>query len=809
MKASHLALVTLVLGLGLGFAAGAVFHSNSPNGSSSGGIPTTLAADRSDGAFSSQSSGSETLSDVEAHRASGSLTSTRTAKAATTSPEAKRLARQSIEFAGSSSASAGDDKADWTHTIRGTVIDQDGQPLPGVKIVSMNRVGLSWRGSVQGKKTAKIGRAWEGIPDIEKKIAESAEQMLENQRNHRTAVSDAMGRFTLRELREGLHNIQAHADGFAFTVQNTHTEQECAFIGERILELELDVRLPDGSQPDNAVVFVSEQRFGRDLAWSPDEPRMRLKEAAFELTVLSGAVQRLDWRNTASDYSSEPIPMNLETAGPGPHVVQLAMNQILRVSLEDASELVPKLPVWMKVASATVEAGTDEAEIDWSEERHSALILTASGSFQVMDLPKGPYWLAAGRGEEGGEPQVVVKVAMELGVTEETIQLEEVDLSQFMVCHCVRAEGSPVAGVSFTVARRGETKFGVDRIDAVVRGRGEYWLPKGAFLTENLTRSLKLPGSSDLSGSGEGGLELVAKSEIDGQVSLPLDLDSHEITVEFQPVCTLDLEFSGDVSAGFTVHLNRLDPDGNPTERYVSSMTTGTKKIPDGGLVSIMGLQPGEYEVDVYETGHGSDSLSFHSRNDRVMSESITIKRTETTLAMSVPTFHEVTVHAPNVAAGETFRLKPKGADRYGSSNSEKLDENATVTFGRVPAGEYTLSGPDRKNPMEVTVPTGQIQWITEVFDAARVRSVEANGAADQAGFQKGDIIVAIDGTPIKGKVSAGTLAKSAREKSVRLTVLRAGATMDFTLGPLGMVDDKKRPTGFSLSTHTLAPGDR
>lgn len=796
MKASHLALVTLVLGLGLGFAAGAVFSSNPV----SAGAPATLMADPSDSGTSDRGSVDEgaSLPSVGARPTTSSASITSSASSA--SPEAKRIARESIQVAGRSGAAGdGEDPSEWTHSIQGTVIDQDGQPMPGVQIVSMNRLGQAWRGVMKGTQTAKIGRAWEGIPDVEESIAKSAESMLENERNHRTAMSDSMGRFTLTGLREGLHAVSAHADGFAFARQTNHTGQECSFIGERVLELELDVRLPDGSQPESAVVFTGEQRYGKEIAWTPEEPRLRLKDAAFEITVRSGSVQRLDWRNIASDYSSEPRPMNLETEGPGPHVIQLAMNQILRVELEDSSELVPKLPVWMKVTSAAATQAARSDEIDWSAEHHSELTRGASGLFQVADLPKGAYWIAAGRGEGNYDPEVIAKITTGLGVTEEKISLDEVDLSQFVVCRCARSEGGPVADVSFQVTSPGERFSRARDIDAVKRGRGEYWLPKDSLFPKE---------STDASASA-GQPELAAKSEVDGQVMVPLEPGADEISIEFLPGCTLHLDIAGDLSAGLSAHVNRLDASGEPTERYITMMTGGIKKIPDDGQLSMMALQPGKYEVNVYETGHGAESFGFKARGDRVMSENIEIIRPETDLRIVVPSMHKVQVHAPNVGAGETFRLSQGDKAVFSTGHRAKLDNDGIATFERVPAGEYVLSGPERKKPMNISVPTGEIQWVTEVIDSARVRSVEAGGAADQAGLRRGDIVIAVDGSPVKGKVRSSTIAKSANQQSVRLTVLRNKESMDVTIGPLGMVDGKPSPIGFSLSTHTLGPDDR
>ncbi|MGH8179461.1 MAG: PDZ domain-containing protein, partial [Steroidobacteraceae bacterium] len=68
----------------------------------------------------------------------------------------------------------------------------------------------------------------------------------------------------------------------------------------------------------------------------------------------------------------------------------------------------------------------------------------------------------------------------------------------------------------------------------------------------------------------------------------------------------------------------------------------------------------------------------------------------------------------------------------------------------------------------------------------ARVREVSPGGAAEQAGVRSGDLIVAVNGTDVRGRESAGRVVELLNDvkpgNKVDLKVLRDGKTQDFTV---------------------------
>ncbi|QDV05102.1 hypothetical protein Poly30_05970 [Planctomycetes bacterium Poly30] len=775
MKASHLALLTLVLGLAVGFAIGAVLNGSESKAAGAPTVGITQAAsvtpDVADAAGDDRLSqvGERPVSDGPAQIAA------RSTSGSTAGPGARTAARKAISTTASKSA---EDTSAWTHTIHGVVLNADGDPLPGVQIVSFNRETKGWRGLMQARDTSEVGRAWEGLPDVEAKLAEQAETLMADRLHASTAISDATGAFTLEKLREGVHAVQAHAEGYVFSPQMTHTGRECVFSGERVVELELDVRLPDGTQPESAVVFPGASNFGSEIAWTSESPRLRLKEASFELIVRSGNVQRLDWRSMTSDFESEPRMVNVDTEGAGPLVVELRANQILRVKVEDASELVPRIPIWVKAMPAPGGSG----EIDWSEESRTALTAVPSGDFEVSGMPGGKYLLAVGRGE-GNAPEITRPVTVGPGLTEVSLQIGEADLGDFLVVRCEREDGTPVDKVSFDASVQTERFARPVQIKPERRARGEYWLPRGQLFQSEQDASV----------------ELAASTETDGSASTTVETGDGDVVIEFKPACSLEIQVQGDLTAGYSVHAAPKAEGSQGQRLSYRTMSRGSQKVKEDGRAVLNALQPGTYEVAVYETGHDSKMGGYLGNSRKVVSETIEVKGLNQPLNLAIPTAHTVMVRAEGVDAGKKLQLSPKDGG-YRDRLTADVGPDSMARFENVFAGEYVLRLDGGSDSKSITVPTGEVQFVTKIVYALKVRSLEEGGPAALAGFQKDDLVTEIRGKAVSGWQDLFALTKSAAVESVPVTVLRGGQSTGLSIGPVGEEDGKPKSLGMNLT---------
>jgi len=100
----------------------------------------------------------------------------------------------------------------------------------------------------------------------------------------------------------------------------------------------------------------------------------------------------------------------------------------------------------------------------------------------------------------------------------------------------------------------------------------------------------------------------------------------------------------------------------------------------------------------------------------------------------------------------------------------------------------------------------------------ARVMSVSPGGAAEEAGIQKDDVIVSIDGKPVAGAASPNRVVIDHMrgvqpDQKVKLRVLRAGKNKDFVVAarPMAMFGDRmfniRLPEGGAMGAVRVMPG--
>ena len=101
---------------------------------------------------------------------------------------------------------------------------------------------------------------------------------------------------------------------------------------------------------------------------------------------------------------------------------------------------------------------------------------------------------------------------------------------------------------------------------------------------------------------------------------------------------------------------------------------------------------------------------------------------------------------------------------------------------------------------MTITVPTGQVQFITKVIYALKVRSIQEGGPAALAGFQKDDLVTEINGKSVSGWEDLFAWSKSVAGDPVQVTVVRGQQSTGLSIGPLGEENGKPKSMGMNLT---------
>ena len=328
MASTKIALLTLILGLGLGGGIGFLLGGD--------GGPAVQAADssmvRRTGVERRGPAGEQGLSLAAldpADRTSSSRVNTdatdRALAAEADGYSDATLARISME------AEDAEDGLTGEGTITGTVFDGDGAPLAGATVVTVNFYSAG-EGSNRGRSTESVGRGWSGPTEVRGALAANAKTLLEKQRRQRTTRTDAAGGFEFADLPAGRFTLRPYLEGMVFESQTVRVGESAQFIGKPVSEYHLDLRLPDGTVPEEATIaLVGERRNRGSYRWTSDEPTIRLTRSTASLKAMVGRVKHTTFR---------PLVENVvDTLDGDEHVVFRLQERV-----EVVPQQVPKVP---------------------------------------------------------------------------------------------------------------------------------------------------------------------------------------------------------------------------------------------------------------------------------------------------------------------------------------------------------------------------------------------------------------------------------------------------------------------------------
>ncbi|MEM9378550.1 MAG: PDZ domain-containing protein [Planctomycetota bacterium] len=647
--------------------------------------------------------------------------------------------------------------------ITGVVVDEEGRPLAGVTIVSSSSA-RSRASIVTGADTEKVGRAWSGR-SLDDALERYARGVLMGWDQSRTAQAGVGGSFTLTGLEAGQHTLSAFLEDYTFQPVRTSTGSTVKLVGRRVGAFRLDVRLADGTAPETAVVAV-ERGQGRPelLCWSGPEHAIRVTGRSLTFRVFAGDVRAIGRNELSSDHVSQEVRLDLDRDGVGPHVVDLAPRNRLRVRVSAEEGGVTWMTrKWVKVVPVGPSAALQERALEAAEPLPSG----PRGVFDATDLTPGEYLVAAGRGDD--DTEVSATVVVREGIQEVELLLPALDASEFLVIRCTGPDGVPAKRVRFRGSITNGTYPRATSVRPARSDGGEYWVPRK-----------DLAGEEPWTEASE--VTLTATLENAGSVTVPIALGQESAEVQFEPACSIDVRVVGSDAGPYAVGASPLSSeDGGGAPAYFSRSQTIYADVRADGTAQIEGLQPGAVRVELKRKG------KLLRLDPALASVDVTLTSGAHSVTITAPTLHGVTVHAPDLdlgtriflaAVGDTSAPAGLAGRRHGS-----LGEERRVAFADVPAGDYevraVLGDLER---MRITVPCGEVEFVPDVVDAYAVVSLEPGKLGARAGLRRGDVVVELAGEPVDGNNFHQRLAVALESAAVPLTIENGGSTRTVTV---------------------------
>jgi hypothetical protein len=186
----------------------------------------------------------------------------------------------------------------------------------------------------------------------------------------------------------------------------------------------------------------------------------------------------------------------------------------------------------------------------------------------------------------------------------------------------------------------------------------------------------------------------------------------------------------------------------------------------------------------------------------RLLSElAVTVVAGENRVAVAVPTLYSLTVETSGT--GEPELVLERTEAQLGTVGGRR-DANGRVVFEDLAAGEYVLENGADGGRMYVSIPvSGVLRFAPKSADALAVSIEDDHGRMHQAGFEEGDLVIAVDGKdPADATALRTALSAALARKRVAISLLRDGKRIELT------VDGTALANPFELGA-TLSPASR
>jgi len=617
--------------------------------------------------------------------------------------------------------------------ITGRVTEPGGRPVVGVLVRAWRRA----EGSASGPRW-RHGDGPPPEPGLEERVRRIVEDYHRTRGTRAEATTDADGSYVLTGITADPYRIGAWARGYQVRRNGrgpVHAGEVVDFLARPLVDVPVDVRQPDGTQPERAQVSFRSDKGGRTFRWTPAQPDVRIGPGNWKIRaeirdeeLRSEAVVRAVLRGEAVE------PVVLRLAGrPG------LFGEVRITGIADLSDLYARC----------LRFGGDEPPPDADLLQHGQRdSLNRDAGYRFRDLEPGRYAVGLALGRGLLLARRVVEVADHAARCD--FELDGVDPAGVAVVRVLGPDEKPVEDVRFRTEYRSGRSLSSGGGPALRRDDGAYLVPHHPH------------------DSGKGGTYVI--------VGRSGEYGARRIEYERRERTTLEMRFGPPARLAATIDGFLKSPLQARLRLALDSRKAGRAKAePDGEGRAVLGpVQPGGYDLVL-----ALDSGRI--REHPIARTPVTLGPGDNEARIAIPPLYELTIEDCDVAGN--VQLRREGADSARMPRWKRPDAAGKIVFAGLPAGRYQLSAGGSVMVVDVAK-SRTVRWAPAEVRAIRVSVTDPQGWYAQAGFQDGDLVVGIDGDDFRNKrhlyaVWAGVWAKDRTVFHIRRDNRRVDLELD------------------------------
>lgn len=594
--------------------------------------------------------------------------------------------------------------ASWhgTEELWGRVEDLSGTGVAGVVIRASAHVARD-----RLLKSADIGQ---DAPELsmEETLRKAAQRYTDARARRFQATTDVDGRFRFTGLPENDFHFEAYKRDYIVRPRNEQAwsvpaGSEVNFVATALVEVTVRITLPDGTEPNEAVVLCGVVRGGRTRedrwAWSPSGNVLRLPATEVELTATVDVASISSVDVDEADMRSEGVVLRLTPGTPRAVDLVLEGRSGIRGRVLFPKDMVPASNVLIRLLAL---GSATEVNLASLAEAEPVQWVQGLGDFAFLDIEPGFYALGITRSWNAPvEVNQIVEVGG--GIESCVLELPPIDPADYLVARVFGPDGSQLRDVRF--------RFRHEREDGGSSSFGVGGLPgeDGSYFTS-------VPLHSRASYYGEPtSLErfsLEAEHEQHGTKVQELTPGQGEVEFRFSEAAQLEVFVAGyqggDYGGRVAIEVR------NELERSARLPRGDPESVGPSAVVRLDALVPGVYELALVLREPGSRHYSRYA----ITTETVEVRAGENFARITMPTLYPLEVVVP--LAGESTRLSLhviEGEDGAMTSRGRaSCDAKGRALFDGLPAGEYALyaRGGQIGGRMRLTIPSGEVVFTPD-----------------------------------------------------------------------------------------------